>query len=76
MKLKTNKTFTKGLKKKKPSSEFEIRTTKRIKLSFYRDEREKKKSHWQQTTNPTPIRGTLKERGRKRLPHVSVGYAC
>jgi len=44
MKLKTNKTFTKGLKKK-PSSEFEIRTTKRIKLSFYRDEREKKKSH-------------------------------
>jgi hypothetical protein len=45
MKLKTNKTFTKGLKKKKPSSEFEIRTTKRIKLSFYRDEREKKKSH-------------------------------
>ena len=46
MKLKTNKTFTKGLrKKKKLNSEFEIPTTKRIKLSFYRDEKEKKKSH-------------------------------
>ena len=49
IKLKTNKTFIKWPRKKliteRTMSEFEILTTKRIKLSFYRDEKEKKKSH-------------------------------
>jgi len=64
MKLKTNKTFTKGLrKKKKLNSEFEIPTTKRIKLSFYRDEKEKEKISL--TTNYQPNTNTWHSK-RKR----------